>query len=205
MSSIADRDRDLLVAKAKALVPVTRQTKVAPAAGDESPAAQKEHRAQVNIIGSRIRQGSTISFGKYPLEGDLKTFLDWLQTVDGKERSASQAKQIAVDVSKYLFFAEPTHLDLTMAFNVGKGNEFNEALKKAGLRAAGILSKILCIRTFLSFMETVIQDDGQALTQPMPADALAKIGRMRQKLTAWHSHFSKLKEQVSMHLKVKDC
>lgn len=60
------------------------------------------NRAPVNVIGSRARDGSTKHFMKYPIDEDLKTFMDWHQTLDGKEHSVSQAQQITVDVSKYL-------------------------------------------------------------------------------------------------------
>lgn len=164
------------------------------AAGD--PKKSLMNGAPVNVIGSRVREGSTKHFPKYPLEGDLKTFSEWLLTVDGKERSASQAQQISVDVSKYLYFANPSALDLTMAYNVSKANEYLDALKKEGLRAAGILAKVLRIQTFLSFLETAIEDDGQTLAQSMPTDAISKIARMRLKLKAWHTHFAKFKTQV---------
>ena len=120
-----------------------------------------------------MHEGSTKSFGKHTIEeGDLKTFLDWLQSVDGRERSPSQVQQIAVDVSKYLFFADSSKVDLTMAYNVDKANEFLDALKKQGLRAVGILGKILCLQNLLSFLETAIEDNGVVLAQTMPTDAL---------------------------------
>ena len=196
--SIADSERDALVAKAKAITPVTR-SKPEPVQVGESSVRREAgcSSPQVNIVGSRVHEGSTKIFGKHTIEeGDLKTFLNWLQSVDGQERSPSQAQQIAVDVSKYLFLADSSKVDLTMAYNVDKANEFLDALKKQGLRAVGILGKILHLQNLLSFLETAIEDDGVALAQTMPADALSKISRMRLKLKSWHAHFAKLKSQV---------
>lgn len=185
---------------AKAITPITR---CKPSGNDEMESqirARNGAGAPVNVIGSRVREGSTQHFSKHPIHGDLLTFVQWMQTIDGKEKSASQAQQIAVDVSKFLHFAEPDMLDLTMAYNVGKANEYLDVLKKEKLRAAGILGKVACIKTFLTFLETATEDDGLALEQTMPGDTLAKISRMRVKLSAWHAHFSKLKTQVGINL-----
>ena len=101
----------------------------------------------------------------------MKTFLDWLQSVDGQERSPSQAQQIAVDVSKYLFLADSSKVDLTMAYNVDKANEFLDALKKQGLRAVGILGKILHLQNLLSFLETAIENQERRLWAPFMTGA----------------------------------
>ena len=65
-----------------------------------------------------------------------------------------------MDIAKYLFFAEPSRVDLTFAYHVGKANEYLDALKNHGLRAAGILGKLLRLQNLLSFLETAIEDDG---------------------------------------------
>ena len=56
-------------------------------------------------IGSHRKGGSTREFGQHPLsEGVLLAFIEWLGTVDGKNRTPKQATEIAVDVSKFLHF-----------------------------------------------------------------------------------------------------
>lgn len=50
-------------------------------------------------------QKSTRTFPSFPLgqSDELEEFQDWLQGLEGKQRSPSQAKEIATDVSKALW------------------------------------------------------------------------------------------------------
>ena len=84
--------------------------------------------------GSRRKGSSTRQFGQhYMTQGVLLSFTDWLQTVDGKERSHDQAMQIGVDVSEYLhFFGQEvvrTHCLQALEFN-----RYITALQKANLQ-----------------------------------------------------------------------
>ena len=50
-------------------------------------------------------QGSTRAFPSFPLgkNNELDNFMEWLQGVEGKKRSPTQAREIATDVSKALW------------------------------------------------------------------------------------------------------
>jgi len=137
--------------------------------------------------GSRRQGGSTRDFGQHLLsEGVLLSFTDWLQTVDGKERSRDQAIQISVDVSKYLHFCDQEVAQTHFAYEPLEFNRYLTALQKASLTPAGMLVKILRLRNFLDFI----------LSGTPSADEEAKVQKMITKLKNWHSHFAKQKYKV---------
>ena len=116
----------------------------------------------------------------------LLSFTNWLQTVDGKERSRDQAIQISVDVTKYLHFCDQEIVRTHFAFEPLEFNRYLTALQKASLTPAGILVKILRLRNFLDYL----------LTCKPSADEEAKVHKMQTKLKNWHCHFAKQKYKV---------
>ena len=62
--------------------------------------------------------GSTREMKSYPLDHpQLVQFIKYLQCIDGGARSPATSKLITKDVSKYLYFANPNHLDWNTFLN----------------------------------------------------------------------------------------
>ena len=74
--------------------------------------AAKEDTKKPTHCEETIEQTDTRSFAQFPLEHpDVGRFLTFLQGLDGRKKSAREANQIAVDVSKFLKFADPPQLE----------------------------------------------------------------------------------------------
>ena len=114
---------------------------------------------------------------------DLPIYLEisWLTTIDGKERSKDQAKQITVDVSKYMYFCNAKSINTSCAYDAEYFNKYLTELKDAGLTCSGILVKILRVRNFLDFLLNSVE---------VNSTEEAKIAKMVTKLKSWQSHFS---------------
>ena len=173
-------ERQRLLNIAKTVLPTRRITPKMKMAAEE--------RSITESIGSTRRAGTTRNFGQHPIDtGILNDYTQWLMSIDGKERSRSQAVQNAVDISKYLHFCNDNDVEPCSAYDPAKFNNYLTTLKDTGITAAGILVKILRLRNFLDFLTNDMDPSSQDY---------AKVQRMITKLKAWHSHFAKQKYKV---------
>ena len=108
-------------------------------------------------------------------------------SIDGKERSRSQAVQNAVDISKYLHFCNDKDVEPYSAYDPAKFNDYLTTLKDTGITAAGILVKIQRLRNFLDFLTNDMDPN---------SNDYSKVHRMITNLKAWHSHFVKQRYKV---------
>ena len=147
------QERRKLMATAKAIVPTTcvkSETVTTPITATPPPKPV----APSQPIGSRRRGGSTRGLGQHSKQqGVLQEFNDWLRTVDGKEKSLDQGKQITVDGSKYLFLQMQT-AEVAFAYNPAVFNGYFSKLQQDGMRPAGLLVKIPRLRTFLNYLSS---------------------------------------------------
>jgi len=99
------------------------------------------------------KKGSTRAFPHYKVkETDLVQFFDNLTSFDGGNRSSTEAMQIAMDVSKFLAFADNKQLSWKNLFDIDRMKSYFEYLKKCGIGPDGILTKIERMQTCIKYL-----------------------------------------------------
>ena len=123
--SLTSEEQQMFLNIAEVIEPTTRQT---PKTNDDISLTHTE----VKMVGASMCAGFTRKFGTRPYilnKGVLADFMEWLTTIDGKERSEDQARQITVDVSKYMYFCNANSIDTSCAHDAGHFNKYLSELK----------------------------------------------------------------------------
>ena len=79
---------------------------------------------------------------------DFKTYLS---TPDGGRKHETEAKQIAEDVSKYLYFANSRIIDQTTITDQGKLNNYAKKLLDEGISIEGVMTKLDRLSLFIDY------------------------------------------------------
>ena len=101
------------------------------------------------------KEGSTAHYAQFDTEStkSLKLFRSYLESLDGGEKSISEVKQCAVDVSKYLCFASiDRYVNWHAIMDADKIKAYLQKLTDDGIKIDGRIEKLERIRYALSFV-----------------------------------------------------
>ena len=130
-----------------------------------------------------LQRGTTRHFARFDVDtqDQFLELREWLQSVDGRSRSAKVAKEIATDISKYLKFACPTkeRADWSELLNRTLLLKYLKKVESSGCGPEGQLTKLDAISIALSFVKLHIceEDSNEAL--------FTQCIRMDETIHAW--------------------
>lgn len=110
----------------------------------------------------------------------LKLFVKHLTDMDGGKRGESHAHQVAIDVSKFLYFACPskTSINWCKLMDPLAMKEYTKQLSKDGIGTSGILSKLDCLRLAIEFL---------LLEADLTAAANTQLEKTKARIKRWTS------------------
>lgn len=88
-------------------------------------------------------RGSTKHLPRFDIDAEplLLDFIDNLISFDGGAHSLTEAKQIAIDISKFMAFADPTRAKWSGLINVDKMKDYIQKLTTDGIGPDGLTTK----------------------------------------------------------------
>ena len=105
----------------------------------------------------------TRSYPRYDVDKheNFISFREWLECVEGKSRSQKVAREIAIDVSKYLKFAcgEQENPDWSVLLDKNNVIKFVTRLEESGCGPEGRLTKLDNLHTAVRFLRLSVLDD----------------------------------------------
>lgn len=105
------------------------------------------------------RYGRTDSAGRFPLDtAPLVSFSAYLTSRSGGMKTSKQANEICTDVSKYLYFANPSACFIEYLYSRVKIRQFVSSLEAGGVGPSGILSKLRRIVLAIQWHEVECED-----------------------------------------------
>ena len=122
-------------------------------------------------------------------------FIEWLGTVDGKNRTPKQATEIAVDVSKFLHFCSQEAVQILFV-HTSRIQLLLDNSADSEAHPCWYSSELLRMKSFLTFLLS-----GSHVT--LNKDEKEKLQDMTAKLNSWHSYFSKLKNKDAKERKAR--
>ena len=121
--------------------------------------------------------GSTRSFATFSEHHPiLVSFREWLQGIDGREKSPAAALAISKDVNKYLKFSNPSKLTLNTLVHRNTILKYMDSLKKAGIGVDGMSTKLDNIVYAIRFTRSHFDEEqSQPFTYDHMRDVLDSI------------------------------
>ena len=100
------------------------------------------------------RVGKTHHYSRYCTISNeiLSSFRDYMTTVDGGRKGDSEAKQVAEDVSKYLYFADNTDINIQVVVDANKLNNYTTKLFDKGVGIEGVITKLDRVTLFIDYL-----------------------------------------------------
>ncbi len=128
-------------------------------------------------------RGATRGMGKHPLEcAEIKEFIAYLQTIDGHMKTAHVARQIGTDVSKILYYCNPTRVDWMVLLCRENVLSCMEHLRLLGLGPDGQLTRVQRLCDALRFIEYKKYGDVSGMYRTLD-NWKTTLAKKRQKLT----------------------
>ena len=126
--------------------------------------------------------GKTQHYKYFHLEKSpsIKLFLDHLTSLDGGKKGISEANQVTVDVSKFLYFACPSekHINWFKIMEPHVIKDYIKLLTKDGIGTCGVLKKLDCLRMAIEFL--ILQAD-------LDSSARTELEKTKARLKKWTS------------------
>ena len=109
----------------------------------EGPTSQQDPTTELATTPRPASAGTSAGAGRYPMDEPFLVMLSqYLQSRCGGKRDTAQAKEVVVDVSKFLFFANPKQCDPQCLLSRSLLRKFIGAVEEGGIGSSGILTKL---------------------------------------------------------------
>ena len=130
-----------------------------------------------NIVSahSSKKKESTRSYEFYDIDKteELAAFYTNLTSFDGGSKSSVEAKQISIDVSKYLAFADSRQFIWDNLLNTNRVKQFVEKLQKTAIGPDGLVTKLDRIQTALRYL---MRDVPKYKTSDAAMNTIERVG-----------------------------
>ena len=125
-------------------------------------------------------------YARFPLDHpDVHRFLTFLQGLDGRKKSAREAKQIAIDISKFLKFTDPqsNHPNWNRVVDLTKIREYLDMLQHTGAcGVSGQLTKLDRLIHATHYLNLEIAGEKDATMSLRCSRTIARIQQWKEAL-----------------------